>query len=126
MADTCAAHLATAAAVANGQRTGSAGLAAPTVEGGGPALNPGNVPTTTNASQGAVFDLEMTGEGGGGETSWDGGVRVGSNDKEYIIIMVNVTRGINQRWAKLQKEMCVNSFLSIFVSLVRKAANDFF
>jgi hypothetical protein len=114
------------AAAANGQGTGSAAPAALSAECRGPAWNPGNVPTTTNASQGAVFDLEMTGEGGGGETSWDGGVRVGSNDKEYIIIMVNVTRGINQRWAKLQKEMCVNSFLSIFVSLVRKAAYDFF
>jgi hypothetical protein len=34
--------------------------------------------------------------------------------------------GINQRWAKIQKEMCVNSFVCIFVSLVGKAANDFF
>jgi hypothetical protein len=40
--------------------------------------------------------------------------------------LVNVTGGINQRWAKFQKEMCVNSFVSIFVSLVQKAANDFF
>jgi hypothetical protein len=31
--------------------------------------------------------------------------------------MVSITGGINQRWAKLQKEMCVNSFVNIFVSL---------
>jgi hypothetical protein len=48
------------------------------------------------------------------------------NDDESIIIVTDVTRGITQRWAKLQKEMCVNSFVSIFVSLVQKAANGFF
>jgi hypothetical protein len=60
-------------------------------------------------------------------TSWDGGV--GGVWKWWTIHhhnLANVTRGINQRWAKLQKEMCVNSFVSIFVSLVQKAANDFF
>jgi hypothetical protein len=30
------------------------------------------------------------------------------------------------RCGKLQKEMCVNSFVNIFVSLVRKVANVFF
>ncbi len=40
--------------------------------------------------------------------------------------LANITGGINQRWAKLQKEMSINSFGSIFVSLVQKAANDFF
>jgi hypothetical protein len=35
-------------------------------------------------------------------------------------LVLNVTGGINQRWAKLQKEMCVNSlFVSVFVSLLR-------
>jgi hypothetical protein len=49
--------------------------------------------------------------------------RGGSGNDEHDIN--HFTEGINQRWAKMQKEMCVNSFGSVFVSLVQKAANDF-
>jgi hypothetical protein len=50
----------------------------------------------------------------------------GGNDEEYIIILVNFTRRIKQRWAKLRKESCVNYFASVLLGLVRKMANDFF
>ncbi len=57
--------------------------------------------------------------------SWDRGAR---GVWQWWIIhhnLANVTGEINQRWAKLQKEMYVNSFVSVFVGLVQKAVNDF-
>jgi hypothetical protein len=40
--------------------------------------------------------------------------------------MVNVTRGINQRCKELQKEMCVNVFVSILLAKSQKRYMIFF
>ncbi len=73
-----------------------------------------------------IFHPEKTGKGWGRGTLWDGGVGGAGNDDESIIIVADVTQRINQRWAKLQKEMCVKSFVSIFGSIVQKATNGFY
>ncbi len=74
MVETCVARLAATAAAANRQGNNGVAPAAPTAEGKGPASNPGNIPTTTNAYQGAVFNLEKTGKGGGRDfMGWRGG-----------------------------------------------------
>jgi hypothetical protein len=54
-----------------------------------------------------------------------GGQAIVNNTSYHSNLVLNVTGGINKRLAKLQKEKCVNSIVSVFVSLVRKA-NDFF
>jgi hypothetical protein len=49
---------------------------------------------------------------GGRGISWDGGARGGSNDDESIIILVDVTGGIDQRCKNLEKQMCVKKLLA--------------
>jgi hypothetical protein len=59
---------------------------------------------------------------------WDGGAGGAGNDDKSIIIVADVIGGINQRWANVQKEMHVNSYVTSRVkphSVFTKSPNGF-